>query len=146
MPHDQLDADRFPEPQFLEGAKPSQSECTLAMLAHLGGLLFSFIPPAILMITQQDKSHFVVRHAREAVNYQLTLFFHAFILYIPAVGIGVLVSLAVGDWKMGVLAGCAVALVLSIVMLIFEIMLIIRACMAAGKGQEFRYPLTIRLI
>ena len=146
MPHDELAADRFPEPEFLEGAKPTSSECTLAMLAHLGGLLFSFIPPAILMITQQDKSHFVVRHSREAVNYQLTLFFHAFILYIPAAGIGALVYLAVGDWKIGVLAGCAVALVLTFVLLVFEIMLIVRACMAAGKGQEFRYPLTIRLI
>ena len=47
------------------GAAPSPSECTTAMLAHLGGFLLSVVLPAILMITQQEKSPFVFRHARE---------------------------------------------------------------------------------
>ncbi len=145
MPHDELAADVFPEPVFLEGAAPTPRECTIAMLAHFGGLVFSFIPAAIPMRTQRNKSHYIVRHAREAVNYQITLFCHALVSTIPAAGIGAGIASATGDRQIGVLAGCAAALVLFIILVIFEIMLVLRACLAAAKGREFRYPLTIRL-
>ena len=146
MPNEDLVADDFPEPEFIAGAAPTSSECTLAMLAHLGGLVFSFIPAAILMITQQDKSHFVVRHAREAVNFNVSLFFHSLVIFIPAAAVGATLYFTGMRAPIALLFGSLVALVLSIPLVIFEVLYIVRACMAAGKGQEFRYPLTIRLI
>lgn len=145
-PDDLAEAEDFPEPEFLEGRAPQSNERTLAMLAHLGGLFFSFLIPAYLMMTQQDKSHFVVRHAREAVNYQLTLFFHAFVLLLPMIGIAALFHYAFDKWHWGVLAGSALSLMASFVLIGVEIWFIVRACSAATQGKEFRYPLTIRLI
>ena len=138
--------DDFPEPEYLEGAAPKPHECTLAMLAHLGGLLLSFVPPAILMVTQQDKSHFVFRHAREAVNFQLSLYFHSLLVIVPSASIGFAVYQFNVRWQLCLLLASVVAFILSIPMVILELWIVIRACMAAAKGQEFRYPLTIRLI
>ena len=138
--------DDFPEPEYLEGATPTPHERMLALVAHLGGLLLSFVPPAILMVTQRGKSAFVVRHAREAVNFHITLWFHALLVFLPATGVGAALYLTGTRAPIAFLFGSLVALVLSIPMVIFEVLYIVRACLAAGKGQEFRYPLTIRLI
>ena len=146
MPNEKLVAADFPEPEFLEGAKPTSSECTLAMLAHLGGLVLSFIPAAILMLTQQDKSHFVVRHAREAVNFHISLCFHYLAVFLPGVAVGATLYFTGMRAPIALLFGSLVALVISIPLAIFEVLYIVRACLAAGKGHEFRYPLTIRLI
>ncbi len=138
--------DDFPEPEFLEGAAPSPSECTTAMLAHLGGMLTSFVLPAILMITQHDKSPFVLRHAREALNYQITLYFYGFILLIPAAGVFAAFHFGGAHRTFAILSGCVVAIVLTAILVAIAVFLVVRACMAAAKGREFRYPLAIRLI
>ena len=118
----------------------------MAFVAHLGGFLTSFILPAILMMTQQDKSPYVVRHAREAVNFQLSLFLHSLFAFVPA-GI-VFAAFYFHDMRtaVAILASCAVALLIAIPMSILEIYFVILACRAALRGRDFRYPLTIRLI
>ena len=143
--------DEFPEPEFLEGAPPKPADCMLALFAHLGGLLFGFIAPgfiapAILMMMQQDKSEFVVRHARESLNYQLTLLLHATILLIP--GLAVFAAFYFADIKslVAILISLLVALVLLLLLFAVETYFVIRACIAAMKGRDYRYPLTIRLI
>ena len=147
MVHDDLAADDcFPEPEFLEGAAPSPSERTTAMLAHFGGLLLSFVLPAILMITQRDKSPFVRRHAREALNYQITLYFYGFVILIPAAGVFAAFYFGGAHRGFAILSGCVVAIVFTAVLVAIEVFLVVRACMAAAKGREFRYPLAIRLI
>ena len=138
--------DDFPQPEFLEGAAPSPSECTTAMLAHLGGFLLSFVLPAILMITQQEKSPFVFRHARESLNYQITLFFYGVVILIPAVGVFAAFHFGGAHQAFAILSGCVVGILLTLVMVAIEVFLVVRACMAAVKGREFRYPLAIRLI
>ena len=147
MPHaDAIEA--FPEPEFLEGAPPTPADRMLAVVAHAGGFFLSFVMPAILLMTHQDKSPFVARHAREALNYQITLCLHAFIVYVTAIGIGVAVyySNPKPFWADGVVAGCAIALLLTLLVVILEVVLIIRACRSAFKGRDYRYPFTIRLI
>ena len=138
--------DEFPEPEFLEGAPPKPADCMLALFAHLGGLLFGFIAPGVLMLMQQDKSEFVVRHARESLNYQLTLLLHATILLIP--GLAVFAAFYFADIKslVAILISLLVALVLLLLLFAVETYFVIRACIAAMKGRDYRYPLTIRLI
>jgi len=138
--------DDFPQPKFLEGVAPSPSECTTAMLAHLGGLLLSFVLPAILMITQQEKSPFVHRHARESLNYQITLLFYGVIILIPAVGVFAAFHFGGAHRTFAILSGCIVGILLTAVVVAIEVFLVVRACMAAATGREFRYPLAIRLI
>ena len=134
----------FPEPEFLEGAPPSFVERALALLAHAGGIFTSFVVPAVLMMTQRGKSAFVVRHAREALNHQVTLLMGVFLI----TGAGVLgaVYAAGAEWKWSPFAAGLIILAVSLLMLLLQVYLAVGACQAAMKGRDYRYPLTIRLI
>ena len=138
--------DEFPEPEFFEGAPPKPSDCMLALIAHLGGLFASFVLPAILMMTQQDKSPYIVRHAREAVNFQLSLFLHSLFVFVPASIVYAVFYFNDMKTFVALLVASVVALLIAIPMTIAEIYFVVRACMAALKGRDYRYPLTIRLI
>jgi uncharacterized protein len=56
-----------------------------AMGAHLGCLVGYFIVPLVLFLMYKDKNAFVRHHAREALNFQLTL------LVTIIVGFGILI-------------------------------------------------------
>ena len=54
---------------------PSSNERTMALLAHLLPLLgFGFIAPLVIYLVKKDDSDFVADQAREALNFQITLF------------------------------------------------------------------------
>jgi uncharacterized Tic20 family protein len=145
MPH--ADAiEEFPEPEFLEGAPPRPSECTLALVAHLGGVFTSIVIPAYLYMTQRDKSEFVVRHAREALNHQISICFEVFLLYSLGAGVFAAIYSAGVVWHWSLLAALIFTLFITLLVLAFEVYLAIRACQKALKGRDYRYPLTIRLI
>ena len=146
MPHDDLAIEAFPEPEFLEGAAPTPSERSLALVAHLGGVFTSIVIPAYLYMTQRDKSEFVVRHAREALNHQISICFEAFLLYALAGGVFALLYSGGMAWTWSLIATSLVTLAVTLLVLAFEIYLAIRACQEALKGRDYRYPLTIRLI
>ena len=95
--------------------RPTDEECTMAVFAHIGAFLTFFIVPLVLWQLQKDKSRFITAHAKEALNFQLALT----IYYI---------------------VGC---LILPIIV-IYEIYYVVRACMAASRGQPYRIPLNIR--
>jgi len=46
---------------------------SMSILAHLGCLYGGFIGPMIIYLTQKDKNRFTRHHAREALNFQLTV-------------------------------------------------------------------------
>src|SRR5262249_49082908 len=53
---------------------PTGSECAEAVLGgHVGGLLLSFILPLIVFLARRERSPFVAHHAREALNFQVTI-------------------------------------------------------------------------
>ena len=105
----------------------AQQDRTLAILVHIGGLFFSWIAPLVLYLVKKDsKEDFTVYHAREALNFQLTLlvvYFACFILSFILIGLFLL-------W-IAMLAN----LILSIV-----------AAVKASNGVDYRYPMTIRFI
>lgn len=112
--------------------KISKQEKDLAMMSHLLGLLGSVIPfgniiaPLIIMLAKGGQEGFVKDHAREAVNFQISMTIYFFISVI-------LVILIIGILGLLVIA-------------IFEIISVIKAAQAATRGETFRYPLTIRFI
>ena len=98
-----------------------------AMLAHVGGILFSFVAPLVIWLVFKDRGRFVEEQAKEALNFQITLAIAAVavtIISVVTLGIGSILYLAF------------------IVALVFMIM----AAVAANKGEAYRYPLNIRLI
>lgn len=94
-----------------------------AALAHGLGLLVTFIPALVIWLIKKDEDAFVKEHARQAMNFQLTIF-------IAAVVSGILTL---------VLIGFLLLPIVGIVALVFTIIAIIKA----AQGEEYSYPLTI---
>lgn len=99
---------------------------TMAMLAHLLGIVLGFVGPLIIWLVKKDQSAFVEVQSKEALNFQLTLL------------IGYVISGA--TWC--VFIGMALFPVVWLAGLILCIM----AGMEANKGVDYRYPFNIRFI
>lgn len=97
----------------------------LAMLAHLLGIVSGFIGALVIWLVKKD-SPTVEEHAREALNFQITVL-------IASIVAGILWIILIGIF-------------LSAAVWIANIVFCILAGMAANKGQAYRYPFTLRLI
>lgn len=108
------------------GVKSTPDENSIAMLAHLLALFTGFVGPLIIWLMKKDESDFVNEQGKEALNFGISLTIY-YSVAVPSliVVIGFLLLPAVG---------------------IFALVNIIRAAIAANKGERFRYPLCIRLI
>ncbi len=106
--------------------KPSKDACTMAMLAHLLGIVTGFVGPLIIWLVKKDEDKFVDDQAKEALNFQLT----ALILYVACSATSCLII------PLFIMAGAWIAV------LILSIM----AGMKANEGEVYRYPVALRLI
>ena len=113
----------------------SRDDKNFAVLAHLLPLFGFMVPglsiviPLVIWLWKRDQSPFVEHHAREALNFQLTL----------ALLVAVWVALKL--MLVGLLLLPLVPIVV-IVVLVF----MVRAAMKAGNGDFYRYPMTLRLV
>ena len=99
-----------------------------------------------IWLLKRDDSPFIARHAREAVNFNLSMLIYAAV----ACGIAAaLVGLTVLTLGLGVIltlpAGLALLMVIVAIALMWLVCSII-AAVRAWNGEEYRYPLTIRLL
>jgi len=99
---------------------------TLAMLAHLLGLLTGFVGPLVLYLVNGDKDPFVRHHAAESLNFQITL-------TIAVVGSFLAVFVLVG-------------FLLLPVVIVGGIVLQIIGAVKANAGEWWRYPVNLRLV
>ena len=104
----------------------SQDEKTMALLAHLGGIFFGFIPALVIWLIKKDESAFVAEQAKEALNFQITVMI-AFVIS------AILIFVVIG-------------LFLIWVVMIGNLVLCIVAGVKANSGESYRYPMAIRLI
>ncbi len=113
-------------------ATEALDEKSWAMAAHLGGLAGYMIPfgniiaPVVIWQMKKDQSGFITEHAKEAVNFQITMMI--------AAAISALLMLVV------------IGIFLMFAVVIVDIIFIIMASIAANKGEQYRYPLSIRFI
>jgi len=98
----------------------------MAILTHILGLLTGFLGPLVLYLVVKPEDVFAREHAKEALNFQITLV------------IGFIVSFVLVFILIGILG----LIVLGLMDLIFSIM----GAVAASNEQEFRYPVSIRFI
>jgi uncharacterized Tic20 family protein len=106
---------------------------TYARVAHLSALLtvvvaFTFTGPLLVYLAKKDDP-FVRRHAKEALNFNLSVTLYASMVLLASFAIGGRTVLAV--------------LVLLVIVWIAFVGL---AALQAGRGVEYRYPLTIRVV
>ena len=102
---------------------PTSDERVLAILAHILTIVGSFIPPLVIYLLKKDQSSFVADHARESLNFQITIFIIIVILALTIIGILLI-------WFVGIL----------------DLVLVIVATVRASDSKLYRYPFTIRLI
>ena len=102
---------------------PTSDEKTIALLSHILTLVASFVAPLIIYLIKKDESTFIAAHAKESLNFQITLAIVSFVLIISLIGIFLL-------WIVAILA----------------LILVIVATIRASEGKLYRYPLTLRLI
>lgn len=104
----------------------SQDSKNMAMLCHLLELFTNFLGPLILWILKKDQDAFIDEQGKEALNFQITVLIASLVAGITAVlCVGVILAVAVG---------------------IADIVFSIMACVAASKGEHYRYPASIRLV
>lgn len=109
-------------PATVPNAGTTSDPKTIAALMHVSAIFFGFLGPLVgYLVFPNDP--FVREHSRQALNFQLTLL------------IGFVVSFAL----IFVFIGIITFFVLIVAALVLEIM----GAIAASKGEQFSYPLTI---
>lgn len=98
-----------------------------AVAAHLLPLVSIYIFGALIIwLIKRDEDEFVEEHAREALNFQLSVLIYGLIsLVLIIVIIGFFMLLALG---------------------IFSLVMSIVAGVKAANGERYRYPLTMRMV
>jgi uncharacterized Tic20 family protein len=102
---------------------PSSDEKNLALLSHLLTFIFPILGPLIIYLIKKDESPFIAAHAKESLNFQISLVIICILLVISIIGILLL-------WAVG----------------IYSTILVIVAAIRASEGRLYKYPLTLRLI
>jgi len=136
-------SDPYGQPPGPYGQQPgtaSPDDRTWALVAHLGSLVtawfaFGFIAPLLVMLVKSD-SPFVRGHAVESLNFQISMLIYS----IVATVVGFLVVVL----TLGL--GLLVVIPLVLVALVVILVLVLQASMRASRGEEYRYPFTLRLI
>ena len=105
-----------------------------ASLAHLGGIL-SFLPALIIWLVFKDRGRFTNAEAKEALNFQITLFIAYIAITVVSIFLA-LVTFGIG----GLVSGLGWIVWLAGV--IFSILGFVQA----KDGRNYRYPVAIRLI
>ncbi|MFY0575521.1 DUF4870 domain-containing protein [Cystobacter fuscus] len=117
---------------FITGSpSPTADEKTWGMLAHLSALIagmfgFPFLGPLIVMLTKGKESAWVDQHAKEALNFQITV--------------------TVALWIAAASFLCLVGFVLVPLVAVAALVLTILAGIKANNGEMYRYPATVRLV
>ncbi|MEZ4796713.1 MAG: DUF4870 domain-containing protein [Flavobacteriaceae bacterium] len=143
----------------------------VAAVIHLSALskfifpLGNFIMPLIFWTMNKDKSEFVDKHGKQAINFQLSILLYTFLLAsitIPLFLFGVLNHIDFPDFwntydfdfnfhisshdSFNVIIFSILAGLLVIAAFILEIIFIIIATSKANQGEPYKYPLTINFL
>lgn len=115
------------------GAQPTERERTWGMLAHLSALVGLVMPmigivlgPLVVWLLRRDESVFVAEHAKEALNFNITVLLAAIVcMLLMLVFIGVLLGTA---------------------LFIAWLVMILIAAIKASEGAAYHYPFALRFV
>lgn len=102
---------------------PTSDEKIMAILSHVLTFVAGFIAPLVIYLIKKDESAFVREHAKESLNFQISVFIIIVVLFISVIGILLI-------WLVAILT----------------FVLVIVATIKANEGKLYRYPFALRLI
>lgn len=103
-----------------------KDERLYSLLAHVATPIFYVLPALIIWLIGKDKSAFVDRHGKEALNFS--------ILY---------TIVQIINW---VLVFIFIGFLTGTIVFVVAVIFCIQAAMKANAGEEYRYPVNLRLI
>ena len=112
---------------------PTENERTWGMLAHLSALIGLVIPligavlgPLAVWLTRRETSAFVAGHAREALNFNITVLLAAIAcMFLMLVFVGFLLGTA---------------------LFVAWLVMTLIAAIKASEGAPYRYPISLRFV
>lgn len=113
-------------PAGVNQPRAGSNDRNMAVLAHLGGIFFGFIPALIIWLVRKDESPYVDQQAKEALNFQIFVaicYLISVVLFIVVIGV-----------------------VLLFLTWLADLLFCILAAIKTSSGEPYRYPLSIRLI
>ncbi|MDI1309240.1 MAG: DUF4870 domain-containing protein [Methylotenera sp.] len=114
------------EEPLVNNQNPSSDDKNIATITHIGGTIFSFVPALIVWILKKDNNAYLADQSREALNFQVTMV----LAYMVA----------------GVLSWILIGLLFFPVIWVLNIVFCIIAAISTSKGENYRYPFSLRLI
>lgn len=140
----------------LQTSSPTESERQWAAIAHLSALVLALltswiagaagvVAAAVVYLVKRDDSTFIADHAREAINFNLSMFIYACLAVVIGV---VLVGATVLTLGIGLILTAPAGIVLALVIVAIAILWLVCSVIATVKawnGESYRYPLTMRL-
>jgi uncharacterized Tic20 family protein len=122
-----------PNSPAASGSTPTENERTWGMLAHLAALAGLVLPligivlgPLAVWLTRRDESQFVGDHAKEALNFNISVL-------LGAIACMLLMLVFVG-------------FVLGTALFIYWLAMTLVAAIKASDGHTYRYPFSLRLV
>lgn len=97
-----------------------------AIGAHIGPLVLGIIAPLVIWLVFRERSTFVDRHAKEALNFQISYLIYFLVSFV----------------LIFVLIGILLMIVVGVAWLVFMII----ATVKAANTEDYRYPLIFRFV
>ncbi|MHA6779600.1 DUF4870 domain-containing protein [Pseudonocardia saturnea] len=125
------DSGSWPQPENYGQVVVSSEDRNWALAAHIGSILTAWfalglIAPLIVLLVRGGQSPFVRRHAVESLNFQINALVYSVVFFL----------------LIFVLIGFALLPLYGL----FYVICVVLATVRASAGEEFRYPLTLRVI
>jgi uncharacterized protein len=115
---------------------PTNEEKLWAALSQILGLagwglaVGQLLAPLIIYLVKKDRSAFITDHARESLNFQISVLIYAVVLTASIFTIILAFPAILALWALG----------------IFDLVMVVVATIKAASGETWRYPLCIRLV
>lgn len=94
--------------------------------AHGGALILGFVAPLVVMLTKGNESPAIRRHAVESLNFQITM----------------AIAMTVSIFLIFILIGILTTIALSIGWIVLTVI----ATIKAYNGEDYQYPVNLRLV
>jgi uncharacterized Tic20 family protein len=112
-----------------------------AMAAHLSALVGfvgipSLVGPLVVWLAKKDNDAYVAAHSLQALNFNISVLIYT-IVGSMALGLFGLITLGIG---------LLLAIPVVIIAFIVWVVLVIQGGLAASRGEQFRYPMTIDFV
>ena len=112
--------------QAVQETSLSKDDTNMGMIIHLLLLFTGFVGPLIIWLLKKDESKYIDEQGKEALNFCITMF-------LAFVACQILMFVLIG-------------MILLPLVILYALIIVIVAVVKTSKGENFRYPLTLRLL